>query len=106
MKTIPEPSWIFVIEESKLPENDLKVVFPKGLSILLIKKSGSIFAISNKCAHMACALGGGSLKDYTIKCPCHDWRYDIRTGEFLDSKEIRIPVYEQKLVDDKLFLKI
>ncbi len=80
-----QPSWIFVIEENELQENSVNLVFPRGLPVLLIKKTGQIYAISNKCAHMACGLGGGTLKDYTIQCPCHDWRYDIRTGEFLDA---------------------
>jgi len=99
-------SWIFVIEESQLRENRLNPVFPKGLSVLLIKKSGRIYAISGKCAHMACSMGAGTLKDYTLQCPCHDWKYDIRTGEFLDAREIKIPTYESKLVDGKIFINI
>lgn len=101
-----QPSWIFVIEENKLQENSVNLVFPRGLPVLLIKKTGQIYAISNKCAHMACGLGGGTLKTYTIQCPCHDWRYDIRTGEFLDAKEIKIPTYQWQLVDGKIFINI
>jgi len=55
---------------------------------------------------MACPLGGGSLDGYVIKCPCHDWRYDIRTGEFLDAKEIKIPIYESRVSDGKVFVNI
>ncbi len=103
---MPDSPWVFAIEENKLQENNLNMVFPKGLPVLLIKKAGEIYAISNKCAHMACALAGGSLKDYMIECPCHDWRYDIRTGEFQDAGEIKIPVYEWRLSDGKIFIKI
>lgn len=105
-KLNPESSWIFAIEENKLQENSANMVFPKGLPVLLIKKEGEIYALSNKCAHMACPLAGGALKDYTIQCPCHDWRFDIRTGEFLDAREIKIPLYEWKLSDGKIFIKI
>ena len=98
--------WIFVIEENKLQENSVNLVFPRGLPVLLIKKTGQIYAISNKCAHMACGLGGGTLKDYTIQCPCHDWRYDIRTGEFLDAKEIKIPTYKWKSADGKIYINL
>ncbi len=99
-------SWFFTIDESNLQEDRMNMVFPKGLPVILIKKAGEIFAISNKCAHMACALAGGTLEDYIIECPCHDWRYDIRTGEFLDAKEIKIPLYEWKISDGKIFIKI
>jgi nitrite reductase/ring-hydroxylating ferredoxin subunit len=101
-----ESSWVYVIEEKELQENSLNMVFPKGLPVLLIKKAGEIHAISNKCAHMACALAGGTLKDFIIKCPCHDWQYDIRTGEFSDAGEIKLPVYEWRSSDGKIFIKI
>ncbi len=45
-----ESSWIFAIEENELQENSVNMVFPKGLQVLLIKKAGEIYAISNKCA--------------------------------------------------------
>jgi len=105
-KMMPDSSWVFAIEENKLLENTASTVFPKGLPVLLIKKAGEIYAISNRCAHMSCQLGMGTLEGYTIKCPCHDWRYDIRTGEFLDAKEIKVPVYEWKLSEGKIFIKI
>ena len=89
-----DSSWSFTIEDSKLPNNGIRTVFPKGVSILLIKKAKEIYAVSNKCAHMACALSGGTLEGYTLKCPCHDWKFDIRTGEFLSAKEIKIPTYQ------------
>ena len=95
-------TWLFAIEEDKLQENSTSLVFPKGLPILLIKKDGQVYAVSNKCAHMACGLGAGLLKDYTIQCPCHDWKYDIRTGEFLDAKEIKIPTYPCRSADGKI----
>lgn len=99
-----QSSWVVVIEEKTLQENSVNPVFPKGLPVLVIKTAGQIYAISNKCAHMACALGGGTLKDFTIQCPCHDWRYDIRTGEFLDAKEIKLPTYQWRLADGKLLI--
>ncbi len=103
---MPDSTWVFAIEENKLQKDDANMVFPKGLPVLIIKRAGEIYAISNKCVHMACGLAGGMLKDYIIKCPCHDWRYDIRTGEFLDAKEIKLQVYEWKLSDGKIFIKI
>jgi 3-phenylpropionate/trans-cinnamate dioxygenase ferredoxin subunit len=99
-------SWIFVIEDKNLQENSMNLVSPKGLSILLIKSAGQIYAVSNRCAHMGCGLAGGMLKDHTLQCPCHDWRYDIRTGEFLDAKEIKIPTYQWQLTDGKIFINM
>lgn len=99
--------WVFALEEDKLQEGGKKAVFPKGLQVLLIKKDGLIYALSDKCAHMACPLGyKGTLDGHVLKCPCHDWRYDIRTGEFIDAKEIKLPVYELKVEGGKIFVKV
>ncbi len=106
MKIITEFSWVSTIESDKLKENSKIAVYPMGLPVLLIKKAGKIYAISNKCAHMACPLAGGNLDNYVIICPCHDWKFDIRTGEFLDSKEIKIPIYQIKLKEGNIFIKI
>lgn len=103
---MPSNEWIFAAEEDKLKKNLVKVVFLKGLPILLVKIAGQIYAVSNKCAHMACELGSGDLDGYIIKCPCHDWRFDVRTGRFLDAEEIRIPTYESRLSDGKIFVRI
>ena len=101
-----EPQWVFAIEEKKLKEKSLNAVYPKGLPVLLIKKGGKLYAVSNKCAHMACSLSAGSLFGFMLKCPCHDWLYDIRTGEFFNAPGLKLPVYECKAEDGKVFIKV
>jgi nitrite reductase/ring-hydroxylating ferredoxin subunit len=105
--SMAENNWVAAIEESKLKENSVSLVFPRGLSILLIRKSGNeIYALSNKCAHMACPLRNGVLDGYMLECPCHDWRFDIRTGKLLEAQEIKIPVYEWKINNGRIWIKI
>jgi 3-phenylpropionate/trans-cinnamate dioxygenase ferredoxin subunit len=94
------------MDENKLKEGALSVAYPKGLPVLLIKKEGRVYALSNKCAHMACALSAGSLFGFMLKCPCHDWLYDIRTGEFFNAPELKLPVYECKADGGKIFVKV
>jgi nitrite reductase/ring-hydroxylating ferredoxin subunit len=103
---MPSHEWVFAIDENELKEDSMRIVFPKGIPILLLKKAGRIHAVSNKCAHMTCELGSGDLDGYTIKCPCHEWRFDIRTGKFLDAGEIKIPTYESKLLDGKVLVRM
>jgi nitrite reductase/ring-hydroxylating ferredoxin subunit len=99
--------WIVAVEEGKLRDNSVKLVSPKGIGLLLIRKSGNeIYAVSNKCAHMSCPLLGGVLEGYILQCPCHDWRFDIRTGELLEAEEIKIKVYEWKIIDGNICVKL
>lgn len=97
--------WVFALMEGELSENSFNYITIKGLPILLIKKEGRVYAIKNMCAHMGCPLSGGELSGYTLKCPCHDWNYDIRTGGFIDAPEIKLATYETKNEDGKILLK-
>ncbi len=103
MKSEP---WAFAIKKDELPEDTLTPVSPLGLQILLVKKGGDVFAFSNKCAHMACPLSAGLLEEDTIMCSCHEWSFDIKTGEFLLAPEIKIEIYEVKVSEDNLYIKI
>jgi 3-phenylpropionate/trans-cinnamate dioxygenase ferredoxin subunit len=99
--------WIAAVEEEKMRQNSVKLCFLKGIGVLLIRKAeNEFYAVSNKCAHMACPLAGGVLDGYILKCPCHGWRFDIRTGELLEAKEIKIKLYEWKIIDGNICVKL
>ncbi|MEI7481202.1 MAG: Rieske (2Fe-2S) protein [Elusimicrobiota bacterium] len=100
-------SWVRVMEETALREQSMAAVSPKGLPVLLIRKTaGEIYALANQCAHIGCPLYRGSLEGYILQCPCHDWRFDIRTGIFADAPEIRLRVYEWKIAEGQIYIKI
>jgi nitrite reductase/ring-hydroxylating ferredoxin subunit len=101
-----EDAWVPALDESAIQEDTVNLVSPKGVSIILIKKDGRIYALRNRCAHMACTLAGGRLDGHTLQCPCHEWKFDITTGEFLAAREITVPTYECKSQDGKIFVKM
>lgn len=101
-----ESRWILAIREDELPDGEKTALLLEGNKVLLLRKEGVFFAISNKCPHMECPLSKGTLEDYVIKCGCHDWKFDIRNGEFLDAIEIKVPVYETKVMDGSVFVNL
>ena len=103
---VEENLWIPALDESSLQEDAISLVSPKGVSIILIKKQGHVYALRNRCAHMSCTLAGGRLDDYTLQCPCHEWKFDIRSGEFLDAREIKVQTYLCKTEDGKIHVKL
>jgi nitrite reductase/ring-hydroxylating ferredoxin subunit len=104
--TNPHPAWTCVLEANQLPEGVMTVVFPHGVPVMLVKRGESIYAVSNKCAHMGCTLSRGTLGGFIVECPCHEWTFDIRTGRFITAPEIQIPTYECKAEDGKIYVKI
>ena len=76
-------TWTYVMDETALPEGGMAPVYPLGIHVVIARVDGTVYAVSGKCAHMACPLFAGTLDGHYLTCPCHDWRFDIRTGRFL-----------------------
>ena len=95
-----------VLDEKELQEGSMKPISVLGVPVLLVKVHGQIFAIDNRCPHMSCGFSGGSLDDYVIICPCHEWRFDLRTGEYEEEKEMKLTKYEWKIESGKICIKL
>jgi nitrite reductase/ring-hydroxylating ferredoxin subunit len=48
--------------------------------IALYAVGEDIFATADLCTHGGASLSQGFLEDYSIECPLHQGRFDIRTG--------------------------
>lgn len=97
-------NWIDVMDEGKLSEGGMSPVYPLGVNIVMARVGGIVYAVEGKCSHMACPLFMGVLDGYVLTCPCHDWRFDIRTGKFADAPEIGLTVYPVKSESGRLFV--
>jgi nitrite reductase/ring-hydroxylating ferredoxin subunit len=98
--------WHLVADLAQFPDESLKMAFPRGVAVLLVRKGADIFAISNRCPHMGCPLGQGKLEGNIVRCPCHDWTFDIRTGELTLAREIKVPTYRTKVESGKVFVSL
>ena len=56
-------------------------------------------------AHVVHA-GWGPPRRPHAQCPCHDWKFDITTGEFVAAKEITVQTYLCKSQDGKIQVKL
>ncbi len=95
-------SWAIAASESDVKEGKMKPLDIGGEKILLIRSGGELFAIENRCPHMNCPLQGGIIEDQSIKCPCHNWKFDLRTGAYVASDKIKVKVYETQVKDGKV----
>ena len=96
--------WTFAIEDKNMENNSLKLINIEDKPVLVVKIAGKAYAISNTCPHLGCPLSAGTLDGFILKCPCHDWRFDVRTGKFIDAPEVKIDSYDVKLEKGKLHI--
>jgi nitrite reductase/ring-hydroxylating ferredoxin subunit len=104
--TVAATDWIPVMDDASLPEGGMQPAYPRGLNVVMARVDGTAYAVSGACAHMGCPIYAGSLAGGVITCPCHDWRFDVRTGEFLDAREVRLAVYPVRSENCKLFINL
>ncbi len=99
-------NWTYALDDAALLEGHMAPAYPLGVNVVLARVGGAVYAVSGKCAHMACPLFMGTLEGYTITCLCHDWRFDVRTGKFLDAPELGVAVYATKSEAGKVFVSL
>lgn len=96
--------WMKVTDKESLVEKVPLMVKVGGESIIIIKMGDELFALNNQCPHLGCPLHKGELEGYFLKCPCHDWIFDIRTGEFTAAPEIKVPFYQTKIDKGEVYV--
>jgi nitrite reductase/ring-hydroxylating ferredoxin subunit len=101
-----QDGFVPVLDQKDLEEGKMKLVSVEGTQVLFIRQEGKIFVINNQCPHMACALSGGSLDGLVIICPCHEWRFDLETGEYEEGPGFRLTIYDWKLESGKIWIKL
>jgi 3-phenylpropionate/trans-cinnamate dioxygenase ferredoxin subunit len=98
--------FVSCIKERDLNEGQMKDLRVRGKSILLVRKEGLVYALSNICPHMGCSMHRGILRDYLVMCPCHGWKFDIRTGEYTENGAISLESYPTKIENGQIYVDL
>jgi nitrite reductase/ring-hydroxylating ferredoxin subunit len=68
----------------EVPPGKMKCVRLAGRAILLANVDGNFYATDDTCTHEDASLSSGSLKGELVKCPLHNSRFNVRTGEVIE----------------------
>lgn len=101
-----DEGFVPVIDEKELNEGQMKAVRVEGKPVLLIRQLGKIYVIDDRCPHMGCKFSGGSLDGNVVICPCHDWRFNLETGEYEDLPSYVLTMYPFKVEAGKIWVKV
>ncbi|MGA2385744.1 MAG: Rieske (2Fe-2S) protein [Candidatus Bathyarchaeia archaeon] len=93
-------------KESELEEGMMKAVRLKGKPVLLLRVGGEVYGVSNLCPHAGCRFQGGILTGYTLMCPCHGWKFDVRNGEYLEIPQVKLECYRCKVENGRIYVEM
>ena len=101
-----DESYTAVIAESEIQEGKMKLIRAEGKQVLFIKQNGKLYVIDDRCPHMGCKFSWGNIDDDFIVCPCHEWRFNLETGEYENDSEFILTTYPFKIKDEKIWVKL
>jgi nitrite reductase/ring-hydroxylating ferredoxin subunit/uncharacterized membrane protein len=73
-----------VLADADLAEGQLRRVELPNARMLLARRDGRIFAISEVCSHFGGPLAEGEFIGCTVKCPWHGSRFSLEDGRVID----------------------
>lgn len=92
----------------------------EGLEIAVFSVDGKYYAVANFCPHQAGPLCEGLLMgrirgsegwrleyddtETVISCPWHGWRFDVTTGQNLQSDRYAVPTYDVEVENGDVYV--
>lgn len=105
-----------------LPPGTRRIVTVDGRSIGVFNVNGELYAIRNVCPHKGAPLCRGRLRPHIvgdqpgdfvferdgelIKCPWHQWEFDLHTGWSLYAPRLRVRTYPVTVEDEQIILHL
>jgi nitrite reductase/ring-hydroxylating ferredoxin subunit len=83
------PDFVRVAAVADIPAGTALRVVVGDTPVALYHVDGEFYATHDVCSHALASLSNGTLDGYTINCPKHGARFDVRTGRNLCLPAVR-----------------
>lgn len=99
--------FVRVCKVSDLPDPGKTVIEVDERMVALFHVQGRFWAIDDLCTHDGGPLAHGTLEDFTIICPRHGAKFDIRTGAVLSMPATRgVAAHEVKVEGGDVWVRL
>ena len=99
--------YVRVCAQSELPQPGKVQEFSvNGRALCIANVDGTICALDGTCPHEGGPLGEGTLEGGRVVCPWHSYAYDVHTGEAENDPDLKAEVFEAKVENGELRVKL
>ena len=72
-----------MLDDASLGEGEARCVEAGGTAVMVVRREGALYALSNHCSHRGGPLHEGELDGLNVHCPWHDSVFDLRDGALI-----------------------
>jgi nitrite reductase/ring-hydroxylating ferredoxin subunit len=116
------PNRQFVCSLDELPPGGMKLVDVGKFGVGVYNVRGELYAIVNYCSHEGAPLCLGLLggtnesapesldgmrrvrEGQIVRCPWHNWEFDVTTGQNLADPQRRVRTYQVDVTDGEVYV--
>ena len=75
-------------------------------TVAVFRANGKMYAVANRCIHKGASLCDGEISNdgTVIRCPWHNWPFDLATGHNCLDRTEQLRTYEVKMQGDQVIL--
>lgn len=111
-----------VARAEDIPPGGRKIVRLEGREVGIFNLDGTFYALKNVCPHQGARVCLGRIVGTTLpsdvyefkyglegrilRCPWHEWEYDITTGRSVFDENVRVVTYAVEVVDGEVTVTI
>lgn len=88
-------AWTEVIELSRCRDGAGTFVELAGLELAVfrLREPERVVVIDNACPHASGNLSGGDVTESRVRCPSHEWEFDLDRGVCTQSPQVTVQRY-------------
>jgi nitrite reductase (NADH) small subunit/3-phenylpropionate/trans-cinnamate dioxygenase ferredoxin subunit len=72
--------------------------------VAVFNDNGTLYGIEADCKHMKASLCTGNVENGIVTCKWHHWKYDLKSGECLNIKNVKLNKYDIELDGEDIYL--
>ncbi len=99
--------FVAVAKVSDIPDPGRQLVEIDDRLVVVFHAAGNFYALDDVCTHDGGPLGEGQLEGFSVACPRHGAKFDIRDGRALTMPATRPTVsHEVQVLGDEVLVKL
>ena len=102
----PPDGFEVVLHRDALAPGEVTEVILAGTAVAVCNIDGNFHAVSNTCPHAGGPLGEGKIEGASVVCPYHGWAFEVSDGRCSVQDDVRLPVYEVRVVGDAVCVRL